>query len=97
MPDFILPGPLAVAERVVDFFFLSGIVDDSLVSTLRVASSVVVAVVCWRGALAFVPRFWPAGEAYRFTSASSPSSTPFPSVGWAILASIWLRAVEPCP
>ena len=87
MPDFILPGPLAVAERVVDFFFLSGIVDDSLVSTLRVASSVVVAVVLG-GALAFVPRFWPAGEAI-VHERIKPFLNSFPSVGWAILASIW--------
>ena len=87
MPDFILPGPLAVAERVIDFFILSGIVDDSLVSTVRVASSVVVAVTLG-GALAFVPRLWPAGEAI-VHERIKPFLNSFPSVGWAILASIW--------
>jgi len=87
MPDFILPGPLAVAERVLDFFFVSGIVDDSLVSTARVASSVVVAVMLG-GALALVPRIWPVGEAI-VHERIKPFLNSFPSVGWAILASIW--------
>ena len=87
MPDFILPGPLAVAERVLDFFFLSGIVDDSLISTVRVAFSVVLAVTLG-GALAFVPRLWPVGEAI-IHERIKPFLNSFPSVGWAILASIW--------
>ena len=58
MPEFVLPGPLAVAERVVDFFIVAGIIDDSLISTARVAASVVIAVALG-GALAFIPRRWP--------------------------------------
>ena len=87
MPDFILPGPLAVAERVLDFFILSGIVDDSLISTVRVAASVVIAVTLG-GALALVPWRWPWAEAI-VHERIKPFLNSFPSIGWAILAVIW--------
>ncbi len=87
MPEFVLPGPLAVATRVVDFFIVAGIVDDSLISTVRVASSVVIAVMLG-GTLAFVPRRWPVAEAI-VQERIKPFLNSFPSIGWAILASIW--------
>ncbi len=87
MPDFILPGPLAVAERVLDFFILSGIVDDSLISTVRVAASVVIAVTLG-GVLALVPWRWPWAEAI-VHERIKPFLNSFPSIGWAILAVIW--------
>ncbi len=87
MPEFVLPGPLAVAERVVDFFIVAGIIDDSLISTVRVASSVVISVTLG-GALAFIPRRWPVADAIVHERVK-PFLNSFPSVGWAILASIW--------
>lgn len=87
MPEFVLTGPLAVAERVLDFFIVAGMVDDSLISTARVTSSVVIAVVLG-GVLAFIPRRWPIAEAI-IHERIKPFLNSFPSVGWAILASIW--------
>ncbi len=87
MPEFVLPGPLAVAERVLDFFLAAGIVDDSLISTVRVAASVVAAVALG-SVLAFIPRRWPVAEAI-VHERIKPFLNSFPSVGWAILAVIW--------
>ena len=87
MPDFILPGPLAVAERVIDFFIVSGIIDDSAISTARVAASVVIAVALG-SVLAFLPRQWPVADAI-VHERIKPFLNSFPSVGWAILAVIW--------
>ncbi len=87
MPEFVLPGPLAVAERVLDFFIVAGMVDDSLISTARVAASVVIAVTLG-GMLAFIPRRWPVAEAI-IHERVKPFLNSFPSIGWAILASIW--------
>ncbi len=87
MPDFILPGPLAVAERVIDFFIVSGIIDDSLISTARVAASVVIAVTLGT-ILAFIPRQWPWADAI-VHERIKPFLNSFPSIGWAILAVIW--------
>ncbi len=87
LPDFILPGPLAVAERVIDFFIVPGMVDDTVISTVRVAASVVIAVTLG-GILAFIPRRWPLADAI-VHERIKPFLNSFPSIGWAILASIW--------
>lgn len=87
LPDFILPGPLAVAERVIDFFIVPGMVDDTVISTVRVAASVVIAVTLG-GILAFIPRRWPLADAIVHERVK-PFLNSFPSIGWAILASIW--------
>ncbi len=87
LPDFILPGPLAVAERVIDFFIVAGMVDDTVISTVRVAASVVIAVTLG-GILAFIPRRWPLADAIVHERVK-PFLNSFPSIGWAILASIW--------
>jgi NitT/TauT family transport system permease protein/sulfonate transport system permease protein len=87
LPDFILPGPLAVAERVIDFFIVAGMVDDTVISTVRVAASVVIAVTLG-GILAFIPRRWPLAAAIVHERVK-PFLNSFPSIGWAILASIW--------
>lgn len=87
LPDFILPGPLAVAERVIDFFIVPGMIDDTVISTVRVAASVVIAVTLG-GILAFIPRRWPLADAI-VHERIKPFLNSFPSIGWAILASIW--------
>jgi len=87
-PDFVLPSPWTVAKALAALFITPSLLADTITSTVRVVLAVAVAVVIG-GALAFIPYRWPiAGGIVH--DRITPFLNSFPSVGWAILAMIWL-------
>jgi len=87
LPEFVLPGPVAVAQRLVALFTDADFLVHTLASTLRVLVSVLVALVIGSG-LALVQRAWPALD-WVLRGGVQPFLNSFPSIGWAILAAIW--------
>jgi len=90
LPDFVLPGPLAVAERLALLFVDPDFLVHTLASTLRVVFSVFAALVIG-GALALLQRAVPALD-WVLRGGIVPFLSSFPSIGWAILAAIWFPA-----
>jgi NitT/TauT family transport system permease protein len=90
LPEFVLPGPLAVGRRLIDLFIEPQFLGHTAISTLRVVVSVLVA--CLIGsALAFLSHTVPACEAI-VQDRIKPVLNSFPSIGWAILAAVWFDA-----
>jgi NitT/TauT family transport system permease protein/sulfonate transport system permease protein len=90
LPEFVLPGPLAVARRLADLFINPDFLGHTAISTLRVIVSVLLA--CAIGsALAFLARGVPACETI-VQERIKPVLNSFPSIGWAILAAVWFDA-----
>lgn len=87
MPDYIIPAPWLVAEAVLELFVDPDKAVHTLVSTLRVVGSVLVATAVGT-ALAFLPRIWRVTDVI-VHQRIQPFLNSFPSVGWAILAVIW--------
>ena len=87
MPDYILPGPQAVALQMWDLFTKPAYLGHVATSTLRVVLAVVLAVLIG-SLLAFLPRWLPITEVI-VHERIKPLLNSFPSVGWAILAIIW--------
>jgi NitT/TauT family transport system permease protein/sulfonate transport system permease protein len=87
LPEFILPGPAAVARRLVDLFVTPEFLWHVATSTWRVLVSITAALLIG-GGLAFlawgVP--WLDGVV---DERIKPVLNSFPSIGWAILAAIW--------
>lgn len=87
MPDFVMPGPLAVAERIWGLFTTPAYLFHVAASSIRVIAAVMLAV--FLGAfLAFLPRWLPVTQVI-VHERIQPLLNSFPSVGWAILAVIW--------
>ena len=59
LPEFVLPGPVAVARRLLALFTDADFLVHTLASTVRVLASVLLALVIGSG-LALVQRAWPA-------------------------------------
>ncbi len=87
LPEFVLPGPLAVGQRLVVLFTDWDFLYHTLASTLRVLASVVIALVIG-GGLALLHRAVPALD-WVIRGGIQPFLNSFPSIGWAILAAIW--------
>jgi len=87
LPDYVLPGPLAVAERMLALFTNADFLVHTLASTIRVLASVVLALIIG-GALALVARSMPILDGV-ISGLIQPFLNAFPSIGWAILAAIW--------
>lgn len=87
LPDFVLPGPQRVAQQVWSLFTDPVYTGHVLVSMARVFSAVLCAVVLGT-LLAFLPRTWPILDGI-IHERIKPILNAFPSVGWAILATIW--------
>ncbi|MCP5152701.1 MAG: ABC transporter permease subunit [Ectothiorhodospiraceae bacterium] len=87
LPEFVLPGPGAVLERLVDLFTEPELVSQTALSAARVVGSVVVAVLAG-SLLALLARFVPLLTLV-VERRLQPFLNSFPSVGWAILAVIW--------
>jgi NitT/TauT family transport system permease protein/sulfonate transport system permease protein len=90
LPDFILPGPLAVGWRLLQLFIDPAFLGHTLASTWRVLLSVAGAVLLG-GTLAFAARMAPWADAIVHDRVK-PVLSSFPSIGWAILAAIWFEA-----
>jgi NitT/TauT family transport system permease protein len=87
MPDFILPGPKAVALQMWSLFTEWAYLGHVATSTLRVIIAVLLAVLLG-SFLAFLPHWLPITEVI-VHERIKPLLNSFPSVGWAILAIIW--------
>jgi NitT/TauT family transport system permease protein len=87
LPDFVLPGPLAVGSRLLALFTDGEFLFHTLASTLRVLGSVLLALLIG-GGLALLARGLPLLTAL-INGVLQPFLSAFPSIGWAILAAIW--------
>ena len=89
LPDFIMPSPLLVLETLARLFYDPAFLNHTLISTVRVAAAVVLALLIG-GGLALLPRAVPALEIV-VHGRIKPFLNSFPSLGWAILAVIWFE------
>ncbi len=87
LPEFVLPGPVAVATRLLALFTDADFLVHTLASTVRVLASVLLALIIGSG-LALIQRAWPALD-WVLRGGVQPFLNSFPSIGWAILAAIW--------
>jgi len=87
MPDFVLPGPLPVAIRILELFTDATYFVHVASSAVRVVLAVLMAVALG-SLLAFLSRWLPITEII-VHGRIKPLLNAFPSVGWAILAIIW--------
>ena len=87
LPEFVLPGPVAVGKRLIELFTQVDFLEHTLASTWRVILSVGVALVVG-GGLALLARAVPVLDGI-ISGLIQPFFNAFPSIGWAILAAIW--------
>lgn len=87
LPEFILPGPVAVARRLVELFVMPEFLWHVFTSAWRVLVSITSALLIG-GGLAFLAHGVPWLEAV-VDERIKPVLNSFPSIGWAILAAIW--------
>jgi len=87
LPEFVLPGPVAVAERLAALFIDPDFLVHTLASTTRVLISVLLALAIG-STLALIQRAWPVLD-WVLRGGVQPFLNSFPSIGWAILAAIW--------
>lgn len=87
LPEFVLPGPLAVAQRLLALFTDPDFLVHTLASTVRVLASVLLALVIG-GGLALLARAVPLLDGV-ISGLLQPFLNAFPSIAWAILAAIW--------
>ena len=89
LPEFVLPGPLAVAERLWVLFTDLEFLSHTVASTVRVLASVLIALLLG-GGLALLARSVPLLDGV-ISGLLAPFLNAFPSIGWAILAAIWFQ------
>jgi NitT/TauT family transport system permease protein/sulfonate transport system permease protein len=89
LPEFILPGPLAVGQRLIALFVSPDFLWSLLASTWRVLVSICAALLIG-GGLAFLAHGVPWMAAV-VDERIKPALNAFPSIGWAILAAIWFE------
>jgi NitT/TauT family transport system permease protein len=87
LPEFILPGPVAVARRLVELLVTPEFLWHVFTSAWRVLVSITSALLIG-GGLAFLAHGVPWLEAV-VDERIKPVLNSFPSIGWAILAAIW--------
>ena len=89
LPEFILPGPVAVGQRLVELFVRPEFLGHVLTSSWRVLVSIAAALLIG-GGLAFLAHGVPWLAAV-VDERIKPVLNSFPSIGWAILAAIWFN------
>jgi NitT/TauT family transport system permease protein/sulfonate transport system permease protein len=89
LPEFILPGPIAVARRLAELFVTPEFLWNMFASAWRVLVSIAAALLIG-GALAFLAHGVP-WLATVIDERIKPVLNSFPSIGWAILAAIWFE------
>ncbi len=87
LPAYILPGPGAVATETGRLFVVPDLLSHTVDSTLRVVIAVILSVVIGT-VLAILPQRFPVLRVI-VHERIQPFLNSFPSVGWAIVASIW--------
>ncbi|HEX3939547.1 MAG TPA: ABC transporter permease subunit [Xanthobacteraceae bacterium] len=89
LPEFILPGPLPVAQRLIELFITPDFLWNVFTSAWRVLLSIAAALLIG-GGLAFLAHGVPSLAAV-VDERIKPVLNSFPSIGWAILAAIWFN------
>jgi NitT/TauT family transport system permease protein len=89
LPEFILPGPIAVARRLVELFTTPEFLWHVFTSAWRVLVSIIAALLIG-GGLALLAHGVPSLDAV-VDQRIKPVLNSFPSIGWAILAAIWFE------
>jgi len=89
LPEFILPGPVAVARRLAELMVTPEFLWHVFTSSWRVLVAIVAALLIG-GALAFLSYGMP-WLADVVDARIRPVLNSFPSIGWAILAAIWFE------
>jgi len=89
LPDFVMPSPWLVLKTLGRLFYDPAFLGHTVVSTVRVAAAVFLALVIG-GGLALLPRAFPALDVI-VHGRIKPFLNSFPSLGWAILAVIWFE------
>jgi NitT/TauT family transport system permease protein/sulfonate transport system permease protein len=89
LPEFILPGPVAVVRRLAELFVMPEFLWHALTSAWRVLISIASALLIG-GGLAFLADGVPLFRAV-VDERIKPVLNSFPSIGWAILAAIWFE------
>lgn len=89
LPEFVLPGPVAVGKRLIALFVEPTFLSHTLASVLRVLLSVALALAIG-GGLALLNRAVPAVD-WVVRGLIQPFFSSFPSIGWAILAAVWFQ------
>ena len=87
LPEFVLPGPIAVGQRLMVLFTDQEFLFHTMASAVRVVASVMLALMIG-GGLAMLHRAVPALD-WVMRGGVQPFLSSFPSIGWAILAAIW--------
>ena len=87
LPEFILPGPVAVVQRLIELFVMPEFLWHALRSAWRVLVAIAAALLIG-GGLAFLAHDAPLFRAV-VDERIKPVLNSFPSIGWAILAAIW--------
>lgn len=89
LPDFIMPGPWAVAQKVAQFFYDPKLMGHAAISLLRVVFAIAMGTILAL-AIGLATRRWPILEELVERRILTFLNS-FPSVGWAILAVIWFQ------
>src|SRR5262245_58586221 len=89
LPEFILPGPVAVGRRLVELFVNPEFLWHLFASAWRVIASIAAALAIG-GGLAFLAHGVPWLDTV-VDARIKPVLNSFPSIGWAILAAIWFE------
>lgn len=87
MPDYIMPGPWPVAQKLASLFTDPAYLFHVLTSSVRLIFAVLLSVIIG-SVLAFLPHWLPVTDVI-VHERIKPFLNSFPSVGWAILAIIW--------
>ena len=88
LPDYVLPWPFDVLKVLVRLFTDTVFLGHTLASFLRVVTSVLAALLIG-GLLALVAKLLPVLQ-WVVMRRIQPFLNSFPSIGWAILAVVWL-------
>ncbi|MRX50433.1 ABC transporter permease subunit [Paracoccus sp. S-4012] len=89
LPAFVMPTPLMVFEKVLQFFYDPRLAGHAAISFLRVGAAVSIATVLAM-AIGLATRRFPILEEFVERRLLTFLNS-FPSVGWAILAVIWFQ------
>lgn len=93
MGSVLVPDPIVIGKEMLRLFFEPSLAMNWVWSLARVIGSVLIAIALG-GVLALLPRSFPATEGI-IHRLIKPFSISFPTVAWAILATIWFGVSTP--
>ena len=92
LPDYVLPGPVAVGHRMAELAVDATFLHYLFLSLARIALALTLAMILG-AALALLPFYRP-GSRYVVERVNLPFFNSFPSIGWVLLATIWSGVSE---